>query len=925
MLDEGSAGVRKAAADILSQMDDLSELTESQRSKLGKRQPVCSENTSKSADSTKKQSMSPSRISVDQKPVSTLKKSTTIEKHSFSSKPAADSKHTSLASAPDQTSKAKVCDLFSDKYPLLFDKDWNKRLAFIQENKEKLREEGISNIILFLIGSKETNLTVLKEMMGILVSFDDLSEISSDLCYYLNSKITESKLKDSIVELFRKIDGVVAIQSILQNIEQNKVGKKFVCLLDVLSSIVTKKNEHIDRFLEKTKVFGMQEKKALSDFTARYKSLENDTPSSLVSVSNTTASLVAKPPLLLSNANESKRNDIFGSARNDPCETGIKRGSVSECHTYEDESKKSLNIKIFKENTDFTGPLANIFTSEFLGVFQKDPFIAVGMLEKIDICRFASAIILLYCQFSLPSPYFNSLILHLISRRFILNDNDAHILVSFLLNHSMDSEIDLMDRIYPATKLYRALRTFPGDLSLNAIFNLVRKYKDVDGLNLRDIEAAVKNNDDFIAFSFNIDRIVILKNELKTKIDQSTGHVNMPCQSMTAHVASNGEVLPDNSTMCSSAMLSNGSMDRPNIDSNQQRLIEEKLNYQNLMKDEDDLDDLEESIIIEKSLVEESSHYSLGDGIDSPHLSASVVKAPSVADRDSLLAEDYGKPRTSNLDKSNQGNDFNVPSSKIIEADLSYEIERSLENISISTTPMKKKRNLSEIENVLNKLSSENSSASVEGLHRLAGIIVDAPSTISFSSNTVISSILIQIMTRYQDVDYRNIALSVLLKFTQNTTLCSCLRFETLKSVHVDLVPLVKDQNVIADILINLCLNCELQVLRVYFDLLEDSNEILMKLIWRHSKKVKYTSVETAATVIKIVDVFFEEKRSFLGNADNIVIKVCLLHLKECVAAFSDNLRQFGISKITERIISLLLSGKDFNVDEARSIFKGKN
>lgn len=924
MLDDGSASVRKAAADVLSQVDDVSELTESQKSKLRKKQPVHGENAPKASDLSKKMSGSPSKMVISQEPTNLRK---TAEKRPYATRPNADTKLSNFASTSDQASKTKVCELFSEKYPQLFDKDWNKRLAFIQENKEKLREEGMCSILLFLVGSKETNLTVLKELMSILLSFDDLSGIETDLCCFLNSKITESKLKDGIVELFKKIDSTVAIQSILQSLEQNRVGKKFVCLLDVLSEVVAEQSEEIDKFLEKTKVFGMQEKKALSDFTDHYRSLGSAAHPSFASASNTGASSAVKSSISPSNAHEDKR-------------IGTRRDSVADTSKSDAEPRKSLSIKIFRDNTDFAGPVNNVFTPEFLNVFQTDPFVAVGMLEKVDVCRFAHLIILLYCQFSLPSPYFNSLILHLISRRFILGDNDAHTLVSFLLGHSMDSEMDLMDRIYPATKLYKVLRAFPSDLSLNAIFNLVRKYKDLDGLNLRDIEAAMKNNDDFIAFSLNIDRIIGLKNELRCKIDQNASLVDTLYQNEAAG-GSSGVPHVGGATHTPTVPPSTN-VDGPNNGFGREKLMEEKLSYQSIMKDENDLDELEESIIIGRSLSEESSQHSLSDGANTSHISASVVKAPSIANRDSLLTEDYDKQQPASGDGGADANgpqpgvinttsfhcddiNFNIPSSKIVDADLSYEIERSLENISISTTPMKKRRNFSEIEDVLTKLSSEDIDISTEGLHKLMEIIVENPSSISFSSNTVVSSILIQMMTRYQNLDYRGTALNVLLRFTQNTTFCSCLRFETLKSVHADLVPLVKDQNTVADILINLCLNCELQVLRVYFELLEDANETLMKLIWRHSKKVRYTSVDTAATVIKIVDRFFEEKRDFLRNADNIVIKVCLLHLKECVAAFSDNLKQFGISRTTERIINLLLSGRDFNVEETRSIFREEN
>lgn len=847
MLDDGSADIRKAAVDILLKVDNIDELSDSQKSKMNKIKPMQSNTNNSNVQSNNNSNININAINMTNINNSNKSPNQSNINNNINSNKSPNKTNNNIninnTSKRNSFDSSKVFDQFNEKFPQLFDKDWNKRINFVQENNEKIKNEGSYAILQYLISSKETNINIIKEFMVILDSFDDLSNISSDLCTFLISKVTELKLKENIIELFKKIDKNIAIQNILLSLEQNKVGKKFLCLLDVLSNILTEQNSLIDKFLDKIKIFGMQEKKALNDFIVEYKMITTD------------GLKIIKP--------------------------------------VEIKEKKSA---LFPFNDDNSG-----FTKEFIDLFDKDPFIAVGILEKVDVCKFASKIIWLYCHYNLPSPYFNSLILHLISRRFILDFKDAQVLISHLINHSMDSEIDLMDRIYPATKLYTILRLNQSNSGLIAIFNLVKKYKNMSELSIKDIEGAVKNNEDFIGFTTSIDKIIDLRREINTKLETDFPPL------LRNEDQNNFERLE---TDFPPLLKNENFVEDQNY---HQKIIEEKRNYQNLMKDEnEDLDNLEDSIIIEKSNL--SMEETKVDNLPS-HISASIVVAPSIADNDSLLIEEPKK----------ESDCFNIPVSKVDGIDFSYEIEKSLENISISTTPLKKKRNFSEIEDVLNKISSDITEISIEGLNRLMKIIIENPNSISFSSNTIISSILIQLMTTYDDINYKSISLNVLLKFTQNTSFCSCLRYETLKSVHLDLIPLVKDQNTIADVLINLCLNCELSILKVYFDLLEDSNEILMKLIWRHSKNIKYASVETTAMLIKIIDDFYENKKGFLSKTDNITIKVCLLHLKECVSAFSDNLKQFGIGRTTDQIITLLLSGKEFNIEEVRNIFKSSN
>lgn len=844
MLEDSSPVVRKAAAEVLGKVEDLSELSDGQRAKL----PVVDEKTNGGPAVATRQELA------SESPIRSIPTGESIK----------------IISEPEKAPKLKPTELFFEKFPLMFDKEWTKRLEFIQENRDAIKDVGCSNLVAFVIGYKETNIAIMRELMLIISTFDDLTECTTDLCHFLITKVTEMKLKDPIIAIFKKIEYPTAVQCIIQHLEQGKVGKKFISLLEVLGAVAIQQNDAIDRFLEKIKVFGMSEKRALCEFIDQYR----------VSIASSPAAQPHSAP-------------------------------VSNSTSLVEDSW------IFRKDVKSGECVEEIFTEEFLEKFRKDTLMAVGMLEKAGIGKYSGLILKLYRQYDLPSPYFNSLILHLISQKYILSDADAADLVSYLLANQMEAELDLMDRIYPATRLYKILRSMPGKASVEAVFNLTKKYKDMSGVSVFDVENAVKSSEDFISFSLNIEKIVELKKNINDRFEQ---------------VAEIHQTLRNSSAAEIAAEMSYLSINGREAD------------IDVVVSDDSNLDDLEESIIVERSNLDyqnvaqqSEDHYVLNSQRE-----ASMLKVPEIREEDVLLPDDKppihlsdttaivfpaaGLPEEKKVEKTPNivsfTDDFNILSTKVVDGDISYEIEKSLENISISTTPHKKKRNTSEAESLLLQITDENINVSIEGLSKLIKTASSAPNSILFSANTVITTILLQLMQRYENTQYRRTALDAFLKLTQNGAFCSCLRYDTLRSIHVDLVPLVKDENTIADILINLCLNCELQILKVYFDLLEDANDVLMKLVWRHAKRVNYTSVETAAAVVKILDGFFEEKKWMFATADNIVIKVCLLHLKECVAAFSDNLKQFGVGTAMESIINLLLTNALFSMDDIRQIFR---
>lgn len=935
LLEDSSADVRRLASEVLEQVENIEELTETQLSKLKRKIPI---------------GMPVSKPDIDIPKPSVTQKSINIPKAvanpsiRLASATNSPPKFNKPVSAPsnvqiqnveiydpssfefnlDQATKSKINDEFLESFAFLYEKEWAKKLESIQCSVEAIRKKGPLSIVMYLISSKETNFHIFKAFLSILEGFSDLSPARTQLISFLNSKITETKLKDGILALYRKLDSNFVIQNFIYCLRMNKSGKKFLTFLEFFTLILQQKNCLIDQFLNEFKVIGVQEKKSLIAFIDFYHKLTYESP--VVSIPKEQPDQYEE----CSSYRDNKHSELLSGSRSDITSksdflTSQKSDILVKNEASPVQPPRDQNMGAFKIFKTQINPsrLKNceidpkeVFSNEFLQLFESDINKAVMMLVKQDLAALSDLVISLHCFYSIPSPYFNSLILHFISRRYILQEKEAIFLVKFLIDHSMESELELMDRIYPATKLYKIFRSFSGEQSLNAIFSLICKYKDLKDLKSSEIDRCVVENEDFIGFSVEIEKIVKMKEDLMKKYETSSNIQNVEHFKAFAEEPLDRDIEQANSTLKVDAAARKSLSDQKN---------QEALLCLNSNDDQTDINDLEDSIIVDAFSTVEFN-------VPNPaHIQASVIIAPSVSDSytSSLnikienveLATEVQCREYDLLEDSNSS--FNIPDT-LVDAHDSFhmDIEQSLENISISTTPQKKKRNFNQVESMLEKIVSASIFESKLGLEEILKIISNDPQSLIFSCNTIISSLMNQLMNRYEDLEYRGLALNVLLKFTQNNDFCGSIRYETLVSANTSLIPIVKDNILIADVLINLCLNCDLQILRVYFDLLNNTDEILMKLIWRHSKRVNYSSSESTAVIVRIIDSFYQSKAEFLYKAENIVLKVCLLHLKECVSAFSDNIKEFGIGTITNSIVNLLITSKDLNLEDIRSVFK---
>lgn len=855
LLDDGNADVRMKSACVLAG-SDISDLNEEQRTKVlrlsggGKttdaggdgKGPVAGAGSRASTDTAGSDSLHADCLPSQSSPV----------RQACADKKTANKKIPGVG-ASQSLARCESIDAFVEKYPLFQEKDWNKRLEYLRENMHRIKEEPIAVLGEFMLHSRESNFNILKEMLRMFIDHGGQKTITPVLCAYLGSRVGEAKLRGEIIGLYSTLEKNYVVDSILGNMQANPVGKKFIANIEILRQILDAEDQRVTRFIKGTSVSGIQERTALESFKKHYLKLSG------------------KPQC--------------GDARNSTLPSSKAAGTdYRETHTVSrsgSTNKEKSSFVCFKggippKNTEC---LKEVFTDEFLKLMDDDPYRAIHFLADLDQIAISGVLIRLYSAYCLPSPYFSSLILHFIAHKYILLEGEARSLVAHLLSNAMDKELELLDRIYPATRLYKIYRSFTAASapehnigSAEQILKLVSKYRKVDVRLGRDaLVRIVEQNPDFIGLTAAVS---VCRNSGGDK----NGGVHDPT--------------PRNPS------------DRPGSAANDQ-----------------ELSDFEDSFVIEDVAVDEIQNSN-----------RSFLKAPSILGGGSCAGTRLPGPR---CDAGGLGEDQNNSlSGRQAPADAHGDcppenrigntllLERSIENISISTTPRKKKKEVSEMEDILGKLIHSDSEISKDAFKRLNDAMANNIDPLVSSSNSVLGSVMVQLFDKFSDDEFRSHILHTLLKLSQNERFCLSLCYETLRSINNDLIRIVSEDIAAADILINFCLNCNVEILRVYFDLLENNNEIILKLIWRHSKKINYSSSEIVASILHIIDSFYQRKGYVLHRAENVVLKVCLLHLKDCCLAYSDGAKNFGVGERTKGIIDLLLSGSELNLEDVRQAFK---
>ncbi|KAI5149562.1 hypothetical protein ENBRE01_0984 [Enteropsectra breve] len=776
---------------------------------------------------------------------------------------------------------------FLEKYPFLNEKDWSKKVEFIKEQENELKSEKIHILVKYLSISRESNLNVLKAMLKILIEHKENSSASREICNFLSNKITDTKLKAEIITLFAQLEKSVAIEFLVAAAQANKIGKKFLAILDVLLRLVSAKNTGVES-LFKLELKGITEKNAMSDFKKKY----------LHTVEKTRSHSAAKMPVL-SDAEDSVTVEQPVST----VKTTLEDSSVANNNRNQVENIKArANChaeSVFKQNINHKtkNMLDKAVEQEFLLVFESDPYKAVERLKNIDKIEYSTTVIQLYIEFNLPSVFISDLISYFVERRYIMLNDEAVMLVSYLININSCEDLALIDRIYPVTKLYKIYRDLilaSAELVVPAaeeILKLVYKYKRIEvKLSEDSLIAKIVENGEFISLAKSLE-----------------GHREKTPIRMAFSEYGNRSVLSGNNSINKEIVTD----DNP----------ENSFVIENDLPSGDVFEADENSLCKVNNEFFEEDFASLNeDDIISSEHQLQCVAADEVngTDNNGVTIKFEGNQ----IDLQNEQNKATIMVNENLNKSFNGLIEQSLENISICTTPIKKKREGSVLQEILCQLINEDVEKSTEGFSKLSELISVNSDRLLASSNSIMNSIFIQLFDKYENEEFRKVILDTLLKLSMSAKFCQSLRNETLKSANCDLLTIVEQNKIAADVLVNFCLNCNLDIIKVYFELLENDNDIVLKLIWRHSKRPAYTNKADAAMILAVLDEFYRAKADFLAAAKNVTIKVCLLHIKECCLVYSDGIKNFGISSTMKKIVDLLLSGKEIDVAAVREMLK---
>lgn len=166
-------------------------------------------------------------------------------------------------------------------------------------------------------------------------------------------------------------------------------------------------------------------------------------------------------------------------------------------------------------------------------------------------------------------------------------------------------------------------------------------------------------------------------------------------------------------------------------------------------------------------------------------------------------------------------------------------------------------------------------------------------SSLLYISNSVVNAIV----QNYNDPT----AIDILMILSTNKAFLSEIEYETMKMLHLQIIKNIEEKEAGGDILINLCLNAPVPVLlKVYLNIYADNNQIVLKLIWRNSKR-KY--LKHTQKILEVFDEFFELDLVF----DDLTFKIIQLHISELVLALGDKILEFPMNDQLHKIITNML------------------
>ncbi|ELQ76639.1 Microtubule-associated protein [Trachipleistophora hominis] len=142
-------------------------------------------------------------------------------------------------------------------------------------------------------------------------------------------------------------------------------------------------------------------------------------------------------------------------------------------------------------------------------------------------------------------------------------------------------------------------------------------------------------------------------------------------------------------------------------------------------------------------------------------------------------------------------------------------------------------------------------------------------------------------------------AVDTLMLLSSDKSFLSELDYMTLRMLHVEVIKDIQAKG--GDILINLCLNAPVPMLvKVYLNILNLNKEIILKLIWRNSKR-KYSS--EYAEILNVYEGFFSTDPVL----DEMSFKIVQLHVCELVKEVGEKVLEVPTTGVLRKILCGML------------------
>ncbi|KAK6089328.1 hypothetical protein P3W45_001651 [Vairimorpha bombi] len=774
----------------------------------------------------------------------------------------------------DDTSFSKnILESFILKYPFLKDQSWTVRRDGILSHTKHLLSENINELCTFILTSKDPNFIVNNALIDILINRkDELNQVEGLVVLYCVEKITENKMRSKLLELVGCIGRDYAVNRFVGEACKIKKGKKFIEIVRLIKDIQNKEEEIENIF--KIPITGIQEKKIVEELRNIYYSTS-----------------VEESEVEIQEENNEKDN------------INNEKGNINN----EKDTKEEV-LSLMKDG---------------------DVYQVINLLDKIDRISLSDKIIEFYIMKDVQSTFFNTLLVYFITNKHILTEEECTSLVNHFLIKGMTEEMNMVDRVYPVTKLFYVLQKINTDESVEYIIKLIEKYKMFSGDKkklVRDMKKAglkniMRESVDFLSF---IDGIGDIKGDIKEDVKGDVkGDIKEDVKGdVKGDIKEDvkGDVKGDSKDFSRDDLKNFSRDDLKNFsgDFSKGNVIHSAQEKNSKAEKKD--------IEAEKKAEKISFIYETEENkIQKPFKNKSSSPIPNKSS--SPIPNKFPSPIQDKL---------LAPS--IYEDSFNIDIETSLDCLNLSgtrLTPNVKKfrkeffspmKNINNLEDILDNIIDNDQEKSEDAFRKLSEIIRTNISSVLFSANSIISSISIQLLDVLHRPLYAKLILNVLLKLSQSRIFCEQIRKETLESVNLDLINILKgtDQilsDLVSDILTNLCLNSKMSIiLEVYLNLLNDikGSDIPLKLLWRHSKSLDMRNKEGIQKCITVLEDFYKKSvySDLLENSTSF--KISILHLREISVYYQERIFKFNMGKYVRRIVERIQDDKEININVLR-------